>query len=167
MLVNPDTKIYVAPRPRSSSSKTPSETVITPAQTVAGSKGKEKGKEKAVEVRVVPQRIAAQWGQPPAGKGDPEVVGWVCSDTLETAGKKLGVKGDFLPVRMQRRKRDAGAQGELNAVDVAKDGDQAGGQAENGDGPVYLWLGEWEGVPEGCVVLQGAEKWENDWACVE
>ncbi|KAI9631847.1 putative peroxisome biosynthesis protein PAS1 [Dioszegia hungarica] len=167
VLVNPDTKIYVAPRPRSSSSKTPSETVITPAQTVAGSKGKEKGKEKAVEVRVVPQRIAAQWGQPPAGKGDPEVVGWVCSDTLETAGKKLGVKGDFLPVRMQRRKRDAGAQGELNAVDVAKDGDQAGGQAENGDGPVYLWLGEWEGVPEGCVVLQGAEKWENDWACVD
>lgn len=161
VLVNPDTEIYVAPRPRNS--KAPTEKVINPTSNTAGSsKSKSKGKEKAMKIRVIPQRVAAGWGRPPGGRGDIDVIGWVSSETYERVGRRLGVKGEYLPVRMKKRRK--------KGDDVA--GGDGGEAKQSGDGVeqvdkeeyVELWLAEWDEMPEGIMVLQGVDdKVQDSW----
>lgn len=154
MLVNPDTEVYVAPRPRNAA---PLKALPIPqlVSTVVG-----KGKEKAIEVRVVPQRIAAGWGRPQDDLAE-EPVAWASSDTLELVRTKLGAKsGDVIPVRLGKKRGDKG-QASAGTADST---------AENGTAEeriVELWMAEWEEVPEGHIVLQNVETMEGDWAYVK
>jgi peroxin-1 len=92
------------------------------------------------------------------------VVGWACQEMYERIGRRLGVKGEYLPVRMKRRK---GQQEKDDVADEEEKGEKGEMVKSSEDHQVDIWLGEWDQVPDGCTVIQGLENWQEEWAFVE
>lgn len=154
VLLNADTEVYVAPRPRGSKAKSES----TSQPSGIGGKGKEQAPAKTatVKARLVPGRIASQWGSLP----DVKVAGraLLCSeDVLERAKRKLGIKTDDMrvKVRLDKDVEKVEAASTEDASD-AKDNEE-GDKAEG----LECVLVPWEEMPEGCVILTG--KMESAW----
>lgn len=159
MLLNADTEVYVAPRPRGLKPKPQQEpTTLQPAVTTAKGKEKPTGSSRGFKARLVPGRVASQWGKPPAQQVSGPV--FLCAhNVLEKARRKFGVERGDAYVRgvAENKKPEAGN---------VTNGDKEGEEGAKDDG-MEGFLTEWDEVPDGCVVLLGntSNEWEG-WATI-
>lgn len=165
MLVNGDTEIYVAPRPRDAPSAKPVEApkaVITPAASSASSKGKSPAKEASATLRVVPGRVGSKWGVPVLAALAAQVVGtdrvgWVSPSALNKIRRRLGHAQDGEPVYVGlRREKEQPEEDDREKKEGAPEGEAKEGEQEvEEELPLEAWLVGWDEVPRGCVVLAG------------
>ncbi|WVQ96774.1 hypothetical protein IAU59_003881 [Kwoniella sp. CBS 9459] len=159
VLINPDTEIYVAPRPRSLTSDSEKETkIIAPESSSSAHVNGTTVRAAGIRARLIPPHVAASWGRPiiPQGtKGDKVAL---CSErTLHLVRQKLKLKANADPsvsVSLEEAKANTSAE-------HAPDGE------ESKSNEVAATMVVWEEVPERCIVLLGAtEEWESEWGRV-
>ncbi|ORY27869.1 P-loop containing nucleoside triphosphate hydrolase protein [Naematelia encephala] len=175
VLVHADTEIFVAPRPRDSGSKAQVEkpqlidspSASTSKRTINTSK---KSKEKGMKLRLVPQRVATQWGEPNLAPAQLEAAGsekvGLCSaETLDRVKKKLGRKEKdeavFVKLTQSLKGKEKAQADKVVASEKSKE------VPEQNEEIVEVFLVSWEEMPAGCVVLTGKANadWQ-DWADV-
>ena len=169
VLLHPGTEIYVAPRlrkPQSQSQGDSSSSSKAPALASTNSasrKGKER--EKTVKMRLLPPRIASQWGRIPTPEtelGELEKVIFTSKDSVERIRRKLEMAEEGpVYVRMTQAPTMKGDRS-LPKEDAENGNAESGGEAQ-----MEGWLVEWNQVPEGsCVVAGTAREGWSDWATV-
>lgn len=166
VLVNADTEIYVAPRPRDMEKpKEAPKQIAAPAAPVRTDSHKSKTPAaKAASLRLIPSRVAVNWGQPQLDSDDSRVVGsdhvaWVSPATLAQTRRTLGQdEGGPLFVNIQREKE----------AEEEKEGDEPkpeeGGQQEEEEEPALpAWLVAWDQMPTGAATI-GGEELDAEWS---
>lgn len=171
VLVNPDTEVFVAPRPRNVPSRPqpPPATVIqpeAPKASVSSAHSDASPTNKRTRVRLVPQEIAGTWGDlreedfaDDLSSGHRLVL---CSErTLRRIRRKLNLpeKGAALVRIDTARPDDVKTPSEpLGQSDAEKDGDPGVGEE-----PFEARLAAWGRMPDGCFVIPGQtdERWKG------
>jgi peroxin-1 len=120
------------------------------------------GKIRSSRLRLVPPRVAATWGDIELGDDVREQIGTekvcLCSPlTLRRVKRRLGQEGDgsiYVKLQLARSK----------PVDAVQSVEEETKRDEvDGDEGVGVWLVEWEEMPDGCLVLEGAEGKYGQW----
>ncbi|WRT67611.1 uncharacterized protein IL334_004583 [Kwoniella shivajii] len=163
VLVNIDTEVYVAPRPRGMAhTKTVnSDNTVIQNEKVNGIKKTDKG----MKIRLIPPRIASGWGAlslPPKVAGDKVVL---CSPgTLKTIKRRLKLDSDVLDVIVTSiGENDRGEKADRSIPVPVGDGPDQ----ENTVRESHAQLVGWQEMPDGCMtVLGGTEEWESNWGKV-
>ncbi|WWD18315.1 hypothetical protein CI109_102765 [Kwoniella shandongensis] len=168
VLVNPDTEIYVAPRPRSSTSQ-PQRSEKTPAISRSTSKAPNGNSvstitKRAPRLRLVPPRVASVWGKPDISPSQlARIEGGraaLCSQrSFARIKTKLQIKEDegifFITLSLREDEDDN---------EKVESGEE---QEESPKKEVEIQLLVCDAVPDGHVVVVGkTEEWMNDWASV-
>jgi len=169
VLLNHDTEVYVAPRPRGMKPKTPESQVIQPPSTSPIVKGKEKAirsssssTSRGFKARLIPGRVAAAWGAPDphSASGLEGRVAYCSSGTLRRTRRKFGTDGDVFvgvePVRPKESGTEVNKEQEGSAqADAVEDSQKQQEKLE-------CWLVAWDEVPDGHIVLGGQA--DNGWS---
>lgn len=138
--------------------------------TESSRKGKEK--EKSIKMRLIPPRIASQWGTPSVPEmelGELENVIYISPDSLARARRNLEIDGEEpVYIRLSQVSREPKGKTskkitENGAVSADADAAEDSSEATKTEG----WLLGWNAMPEGCCVVGGLSKegW-SDWALV-
>jgi hypothetical protein len=125
----------------------------------ADTKGKSKGKN--VKMRLIPGRIAGQWGSPTLDEG---------IEVGELENVLFCSRGSLRRVRRKLAREDEGEGAmyirlERPSLPKVQDRDKEGEEEKEGkevDEGLEGWLVAWDEMPDGCCVLAGAEK--EGWA---
>ncbi|BEI91794.1 uncharacterized protein CcaverHIS019_0406140 [Cutaneotrichosporon cavernicola] len=169
VLVNFETEIYVAPRPRGQEAPKEAPKVMAPARANSGSGGSNSQKKptKGASLRVVPPKVAAQWGPAELSADDVYTVGadkvaFVAPATLNKVRARLGEHQDGAPLLVNlrvKRVEDEEKKDEAPEAEPPKEGEE---QPEE-EPPLEAWLAAWDGMPAGCMVLSGElePEWKN------
>jgi peroxin-1 len=168
VLLNADTEVYVAPRPRGSKSKVEPRVVSSSKTTAEADSSSSSKKEKSVKARLIPGAVAAAWGTLTDSE---EVTGRVmlcAEDVVERARRKFAADGPHVFVKARLGQSNGHVKEE-----TAENPPQDEGSAEDGpdvkgeDTDVESWLVPWEEMPDGCVVLTGKiqKGWEG-WSTI-
>ncbi len=159
----------MAPRPRGQDAPKEAPKVVAPApiaraQSNTG-KGKASAKGTSANLRVVPPKVAAQWGPAELSSDDAHSVGadkvaFVAPATLNKVRARLGEHQDGTPLLVNLRvKRDEEEKEETPEAEAPKEGEE---QPEE-EPPLEAWLAAWEEMPTGCLALSGElePEWKN------
>lgn len=165
VLVNADTEIYVAPRPRDMEKpKEAPKQISAPAAPVRtdSHKGKASG-EKSASLRLIPSRVAVHWGQPQLDSDDSRVVGsdhvaWVSPTTLAQTRQRLGL-GESGPLFVNI-KREKEVEEEKEDEEPKAEGEEQ--QEEEEEPALPAWLVAWDQMPPGAATI-GGEELDNEW----
>ncbi len=174
VLVHSETEIFVAPRPRDAAPRRAAEieeSVIPAASSSSSTKpdathGK-KAKEQHVRLRLLPPRVASEWGRPEIPQDQLDTLGSdrlaLCSpETLRRVKRKLEIKGDGLAhVRLELVRRASKDSSSQSQMDAKADAGEA--KAKEEDDRLEVWLASWLEMPEGCLALLG--KTDDKWEC--
>lgn len=149
VLVNADTEIYVAPRPRNATTTAEAPKVVTPAPEERA-KPPPGAKDATTTLRVVPARVGSKWGVPILSHDDSQVVGtenvaWVAPSTLARVRRRLGQAVEAEPLFVSFRSEEEPKE-EKPEEEVTEEEDEP---------PYEAWLAGWDDMPSGCVVLAG------------
>jgi peroxin-1 len=172
VLLANDTEVYVTPRPRGSTSAP-----AIPSQTTL-SNGNGKGKEKdseapdpepSVKLRLVPPRVASQWGQPTLSDEyekhpTAERVAFCSNRTLERLKQKLKLKSGS-PTPTVQLSRVSASSPSLKGTEPEMNGNYTTDrEAER----LEVCLVNWSDVPLNCIVVGGelVPEWQ-EWQIVE
>jgi peroxin-1 len=169
VLVYPETEIYVAPRPRESGQKDPSQRIIPNANGLS-IKGKEK--ERSARLRLIPARVARLWGEPntqlePGQSTGIDGLALCHPDTLERLRLRLRLTGTG-PGCVKLRLVSPG-DSEQKAKSITEDTqgikEPEASQEEN---VKEVLLKPWDEMPEDGITLPGSSKsvW-NQWAHIQ
>lgn len=176
VLINVDTEIYVAPRPRDLEKKAqvePPKAVVPVPVAAPASSSKPKAKaasKKEASLRLVPARVAASWGEAVLSSDDYQVVGGervalTAPETLAKVRSRLGESSEsgplFVATRLVRQK-DENEEAEQKEPEA-----EGAKEEEQEEPPLEAWLVGWDEAPAGTVVLTGEvdKEWE-DWGTV-
>ncbi|WWC62371.1 uncharacterized protein I303_104967 [Kwoniella dejecticola CBS 10117] len=167
VLLNMDTEVYVAPRPRGMSK--PKEQPIDTSTTQNGSSSSgSKSKAKGVGLRLIPYRVAMAWGDPGLPDAGPSKVALCSAHTLERIRRKLALRKNKDGVAVTLVEED---QEEVPTEAEQRSTDQAGGEPSKEmvkTKSTNLQLIEWDEMPDGCVsIVGGTEEWESSWGNVK
>ncbi|WVR06200.1 hypothetical protein IAU60_003230 [Kwoniella sp. DSM 27419] len=164
VLITPDTEIYVAPRRRSTDTLgsgparlAPDKTPLTVAKDVNHASSS-----KAVRLRLVPPRVAFQWGKPTKSDAiSPGPVALCSASTLQVLQNRLDLRDPRSAGIKIHPKVKMPASQDITA-------EAAEGKAvEDANQPVRAVLQAWTAMPEGCVTLIGGkEDWCKEWHAV-
>lgn len=162
VLVHSDTEIFVSPRPRngtSSQSVDSSERTMIPSSPSPSQAAKSgvRNSGNHLKLRLVPSRVAAQWGEPVIEQIQLDKAGnarlAVCSaETILVVKRKLALKSEGLTyVRLEH----------IDAVAKAKIPNKEEGDKQQEHEEYEVCLCPWNEMPHGCVSLLGrsSEKW--------
>ena len=155
VLLNADTEVYVAPRPRGVKSKAKEEsTTLNPPTSYI--KGKEKaGCLKRFEVRLVPGRVASRWGTPP--ETYQATVLYCSEDVLERARRRFGDTRGDINVKAVLNK-ETSVQDPAGEAEAKTDAESE----ESKETTLETSLVRWDELPDGCAVVIGeaGEEWK-------
>ncbi|WVQ65961.1 uncharacterized protein L199_004139 [Kwoniella botswanensis] len=167
VLLNNDTEIYVAPKPRGMIQ--PKRQVIEPSVLENGIKSSSHKQISAVRLRMIPPRVVSDWGHlniPSTSTASQ--VGICSSHTMEKIRRKSRLKPSVSEVKVSL---------ELDDDDMKADADNQRKQdLPNGESRekqeekkhVDIQLVEWDEMPDGYISLVGTtEEWENGWGNVK
>lgn len=165
VLVNMDTEIYVAPKPRGMEKPAEPPKVMAPAPVARANSSPGKGKSTAKEatLRMVPPKVAAEWGAAELSSDDAHTVGadrvaFVAPSTLDKVRARLGQDQDGSPLFVAIRVKRAEEEKEEEPQETeAKEGEA---EAEE-EPPLEAWLASWDEMPTGCLALSG--ELEPEW----
>lgn len=165
VLVNADTEIYVAPRPRDMEKpKEAPKQIATPAAPVRTDSHRGKGPAaKSASLRLIPSRVAVHWGQPQLDSDDSRVVGsdhvaWVSPATLAQTRRSLGQDGSgpmFVNVRREKENEE-----DKEGEEPKAEGEEQ--QEEEEDPALPAWLVSWDQMPAGAATI-GGEELDAEW----
>ncbi|WWC70586.1 uncharacterized protein I206_104537 [Kwoniella pini CBS 10737] len=164
-LLNMDTEVYVAPRPREMSK--PKEQIISNPSQQNGSgnvDGKRKGK--YISLRLIPYRVASTWGTPDNASINKSKLALCSSNTIERIRRKLGLKVDKndVIIQLDETDEDKVMPNDTSAVQVEAEKKSLEPEIKNTE----LQLVEWDEMPDGHVtIIGGAQAWENQWSIVK
>ncbi|WVF69277.1 hypothetical protein IAT40_004053 [Kwoniella sp. CBS 6097] len=159
VLVNPDTEIYVAPRPRRSDGYQQNEVKVIQSESLSSSTPvngdgitKRLG---GFRARLIPPHVAASWGKPtiPQGtKGDKIAL---CSEnTIQLVRQKLKLKTNadaVLTVSLE------GAKARVLDEDLSE-GEEARAKE------IEVTMVAWDEMPDRCITILGStEDWVTEW----
>lgn len=169
VLVNFETEIYVAPRPRGVEAPKEAPKIMVPPPVARENSGTGKGKAiaaKGATLRIVPPQVASQWGVTELSTDDAytcgaDKVAFVCPATLDKVRARLGQEQDGAPllVTLRVKRADEEKQEEGAPEPEPKEGEN---QAEE-EPPLEAWLAAWDEMPVGCLTLSG--ELESEWKC--
>ncbi|OCF31275.1 hypothetical protein I316_07061 [Kwoniella heveanensis BCC8398] len=160
VLINPDTEIYVAPRPRSSNGNVQKERQIIEPTSSSNPAGANDTSRRAagLQVRLIPPYIAASWGTPmtPPGTKGGKIV--LCSErTLHRLRPKIKLKASAEALV---------TISSMNVKELRPDEDSSEEQEVNIKETVATVV-VWDEMPDRCVTLLGVtEEWESIWGRV-
>lgn len=167
MLVNFETEIYVAPRPRGQEAPKEAPKVVAPQPVARANSGAGKGKApvKGATLRVVPPKVAAQWGPAELSSDDAHTVGadkvaFVAPTTLNRVRARLGEHQDGAPLLVNLRVKRAEVEEKKDEAPEAEPPKEGEEQPEE-EPPLEAWLAAWEEMPTGCLALSG--ELESEW----
>ncbi|WVW84469.1 hypothetical protein I302_106503 [Kwoniella bestiolae CBS 10118] len=165
VLLNNDTEVYVAPRPRGVIQ--PTQQIIEPSVHSNGTMRNSNKESRNVKLRMIPPRIASGWGRFSIPSTVTASKVGICSPcTMEMTRRKLKL-GDSTPdvTMVLDAKEDENKPEQENSRDLA-DGDN--GQKEDQSKQSEVQLVEWDEMPDGYVILVGGiEDWEQEWGNVK
>lgn len=161
VLVNFETEIYVAPRPRGQEVPAEAPKVMAPPPVARASSGAGKGKAVAVKgatIRIVPPKVAAQWGVAELSADDAHTVGadkvaFVAPATLNKVRARLGQDQDGAPLLVTLRIKRADEEKKEDETPEAEP--KEGENQEEEEPPLEAWLAAWDEMPTGCLALSG------------
>ncbi|KAK4686120.1 peroxin-1, partial [Tremellales sp. Uapishka_1] len=167
VLVTPDTEIYVAPRPRdSSSAKAQEQPVVLPTTVPVETSPKAKGK--MVQMRLVPQRVALCWGEYTLSRGESALVGsdrvfLASTESLAWVRRKLGTVEDDRPLATKFVLNNSKMKSEANQTAEEEIEIKEAPALEQIDG----WLVAWDEMPDGMVtIVEGIKEEWTRWGTV-
>ena len=159
VLIHADTEVFVAPRPRTDTGVKAEEAprVIEPSTLVSkDAKGKGRDKGPSVKLRLVPGRIASQWGQPELLEGISTLQVGLCSARTITRLKEQLSISDKSPVHVSLRfpRRQNQPQNTVSE-NRSPSSDDPGGSDEGISRDLHILC--WDEVPDGHIVLGGKQ----------
>jgi hypothetical protein len=119
--------------------------------------GKNKEKSKSIKMRLIPGKVASNWGQPISPEvGELEEVIYCSEQSLRRVRRRLNQEGEgMIYVRIKKSEQNPGDV-------VTKEEEVTDGSKENEEQGLEGWLAVWDEVPDGCCVVAGAAK--EDWS---
>ncbi|GMK53828.1 hypothetical protein CspeluHIS016_0104140 [Cutaneotrichosporon spelunceum] len=167
VLVNFETEIYVAPRPRGQEAPKEAPKVLAPPPVARANSGGDISKKatKGATLRVVPPKVAAQWGAVELSADDAHTVGsdkvaFVAPATLNKVRARLSEHQDGTPLLVNlrvKRAEDEEKKDEEQQAEPPKEGEEQSDE----EPPLEAWLAACEEMPAGCMVLSG--ELEPEW----
>ncbi|KAK8858426.1 hypothetical protein IAR55_002653 [Kwoniella newhampshirensis] len=163
VLVNPDTEIYVAPRPRLSNPQTQHTTTPTAsASNISNMVNGHSTSRRGLKMRLIPPRVAAVWGRPDIS---PSQLANVQGSSLALCSRR-----SFSRIK---RKLALNEDKDLASVKISEvSDDEVGGptghdedaKEERPKREAELQMLAWDEMPDGHVVIVGKmEDWLNSW----
>ncbi|WWC88849.1 uncharacterized protein L201_003764 [Kwoniella dendrophila CBS 6074] len=165
VLLNNDTEVYVAPRPRGLAP--PKQQAIDTSASTNGTKNVTSKSNGSVKLRLIPPRIAASWGKVNIPSGVTSAKVGLCSPhTLDKIRRKIKSKSPTPEVNValeQEKEEKDKSQESTKPISNGENGD-SNNLAKQSDLPVV----EWDEMPDGYITVLGTiEDWESQWGSVK